>query len=127
MRKDIKTGMLGGTILCIAGIVWFCSQQQIIHRPLIKIGRQNQTSEARPIYDSAAKPKVSVPAEFEEKSAVVEIDYVHIVTQGQTLSDISKIYYNNVSGWKKIYEANKELLPKGPDTIRSGMRLIIPQ
>ena len=76
---------------------------------------------------SAAKPQVYAPAESEEKSAVVEVGRVHIVTQGQTLSDISKIYYNNISGWKRIYEANKELFPKGPNIIKPGMRLIIPQ
>lgn len=128
MRKDIKTGMLAGTVLCIAGIVWFCTRQQIIHQPLIKIERQNKTSEeVVEVRNSTVRPRVSAPAESKEKTAVVEIGRVHIVAQGQTLSDISKIYYNNVSGWKRIYEANKEQFPKGPDIIKPGIRLIIPQ
>ena len=120
--------MLAGTVLCIAGIVWFCTRQQIIHQPLIKIERQNKTSEeVVEVRNSTVRPRVSAPAESKEKTAVVEIGRVHIVAQGQTLSDISKIYYNNVSGWKRIYEANKEQFPKGPDIIKPGIRLIIPQ
>jgi LysM repeat protein len=127
MRTDIKSGMIAGTVLCIGGIVWFCTRQQIIHQPLIKFEQQNKTSEARGVRNSTAKQQVYAPAKSEAKSAVVEIGRVHIVAQGQTLSDISKIYYNNVSGWKRIYEANKEQFPKGPNTIKPGMRLIIPQ
>jgi nucleoid-associated protein YgaU len=126
MRKDVKAGMLAGTVLCIIGIVWFCVRQQVIRQPLIKIEPQNQTSTAKPAGSSAAKRK-PVPAKTEENVAVVEVGRIHIVTQGQTLSDISKIYYNNVSGWKRIYEANKEQFPKGPDTIKPGIKLIIPQ
>ena len=127
MRNDIKTGMLAGTVLCIVGIVWFCTRQEVIHRPLIKIEQQNQTADVKPVGGSAVKPQVYSPAKSEEKSPVVEVGRVHIVGQGQTLSDISKIYYNNFSGWKRIYEANKEQFPKGPNAIRPGIRLIIPQ
>jgi nucleoid-associated protein YgaU len=127
MRTDIKSGMIAGTVLCIAGIVWFCTRQEVIHQPLIKIEQQNKASEAREIQKPAVRPQISAPAESEKKSAVVEIGRLHIVAQGQTLSDISKIYYNNTSGWKRIYEANKDQFPKGPNIIKPGMRLIIPQ
>lgn len=127
MRTDIKSGMIAGTVLCIGGIVWFCTRQQVIHQPLIKIEQQNQISEAKPAHNATIKPQVSAPQVSGEKPVVVEIGRVHIVAQGQTLSDISKIYYNNISGWKRIYEANKEQFPKGPNIIKPGMKLIIPQ
>ncbi|MFA6185629.1 MAG: LysM peptidoglycan-binding domain-containing protein [Phycisphaerae bacterium] len=119
MRIDVKAGMLAGTVLCITGIVWFCTRQQIIKQPSIKFESQQPVPAAQRAKNPPTKP--------EEKSAVVEIGRVHIVAQGQTLSDISKIYYNNVNGWKRIYEANKEQFPKGPNIIKPGIRLIIPQ
>ena len=123
MRRDIKTGMLAGTALCIIGIVWFCIKQQVIRQPLIKIEPQSQISEAESGRGSANKIRTYEPA----KTPTSEIGIVHTVRQGQTLSDISKIYYNSSGGWKKIYEANKEQFPRGPNTIRPGMRLIVPQ
>ena len=128
MRKDIKTGMLAGTVLCIAAIVWFCTRQEIIHRPqVIDIERQNQTSETTSVHKSAAKPHIYTPASPANIPPAAETGRIHIVEQGQTLSDISKIYYNTSSEWKKIYEANKDLFPRGPDIIKPGMKLIIPQ
>ena len=124
MRTDVKSGMIGGTILCIIGIVWFCIKQQVIRQPLIKIEPQSQiSSEAESRRSSANKIRTYEPA----KTPASGIGIVHTVTQGQTLSDISKIYYNSSGGWKKIYEANKGQFPRGPDIIRPGMRLVIPQ
>ena len=133
MRRDVKTGMIGGTVVCLIAIVWFCVKQQIIASPTIKFESQQLTSPANKknteLEDS--KPIVIAPAYKPVQPQVQKPDnaepVIHTVTQGQTLSDISKIYYNTPSGWKKIYEANKEHLPRGPDTIRAGMRLVIPQ
>ena len=143
MRRDVKTGMLAGTVLCLAAIVWFCVKQQIITQPLIKFKSQNfielaknefTESENDNLTAVSAKPmeKSDVPTYKSIQPLTQKPDnsqnfIIHNVIQGQTLSDISKIYYNTPYGWKKIYEANKEQLPQGPDTIRAGMRLAIPQ
>lgn len=135
MRKDIKTGMLAGTVLCFVAIVWFCVKQEVISQPLMKVEshlKKTRTSEAdnnnalsHPA-EQAKDPQVQT-YEPAVKTEASETAIIHTVTAGQTLSDISKIYYNTGSGWKKIYEANKEQFSKGPDIIRPGMRLIIPQ
>ena len=143
MRKDVKTGMLTGTILCFAAIVWFCVKQQIVTEPLIKFESQyfvvptndeNTKSGKDNQIVVSAKPieKFDVPTYKPIRPQTQKPDnsqnfIIHNVIQGQTLSDISKIYYNTPYGWKRIYEANKERLPQGPDTIRAGMRLVIPQ
>ena len=143
MRRDVKTGMLAGTVLCLAAIVWFCVKQQIITQPLIKFKSQNLIEPAKNEFTESEKDNLTaVSAKPMEKSDVptyksIQLQtqkpdnsqnfIIHNVIQGQTLSDISKIYYNTPYGWKKIYEANKEQLPQGPDTIRAGMRLAIPQ
>ena len=51
---------------------------------------------------------------------------IHIVEQGQTLSEISVQYYGTSGKWKKILEENRLRL-KNENEIRPGMRLIIPQ
>lgn len=143
MRKDVKTGMLAGTVLCLVAVVWFCAKQQIITQPLIKFESQNfiepTTREfTEPENDNptavSAKPaeRFNAPTYEQIQPQVQKPDtagtfIIHTVMQGQTLSDISKIYYNTPYGWKKIYEANKEQFPKGPDTIIPGMKLVIPQ
>ncbi|MBU1261227.1 MAG: LysM peptidoglycan-binding domain-containing protein [Planctomycetes bacterium] len=122
MRKDVKTGLLVGTGLCLAVAVWFCMHQQVIEQPRIKPLLPQDNIEA----DISSQ---TTPAETERKAHTSKIDSLrtHIVQPGQTLSDISKIYYDTTGNWKKIYEVNKESLPNGPDTIRVGMKLVIPE
>jgi nucleoid-associated protein YgaU len=137
MRSDVKTGMLAGTVLCLVAIVWFCVKQQIVTGPLVKFESQSLTAPANkelaesendnPTAASANAPTYEQIQPEAQKPDNTGTSIIHTVMQGQTLSDISKIYYNTPYGWKKIYEANKEQLPQGPDTIRAGMRLVIPQ
>lgn len=49
----------------------------------------------------------------------------HTVQKGETLSGISRKYYNTVSCWKSILEANKNLI-SDPKKLRVGMRIVIP-
>lgn len=51
----------------------------------------------------------------------------HYVQNGETLSDISKNYYGTVRKWREIYEANRNTLFNGPDRLKVGSRLIIPE
>ena len=143
MRRDVKTGMLAGTALCLIAIVWFCVKQQVVTEPLIKFKSQNfiepvknefTGSEKDNLTAVSAKPieKFDVPTYKPIQPQIQKPDNfqnftIHNVIQGQTLSDISKIYYNTPYGWKKIYEANKERLSQGPDMVKAGMQLVIPQ
>lgn len=47
------------------------------------------------------------------------------VKPGDSLSKIAKRVYGNASDWKKIFEANRDLL-KDPDKIFPGQKLKIP-
>jgi NitT/TauT family transport system substrate-binding protein len=49
----------------------------------------------------------------------------YIVKGGDTLSKLAERFYNSVSKWEKIYEANRDIL-KNPNYIFIGMKLIIP-
>jgi len=51
----------------------------------------------------------------------------HVVAKGDTLSTISKKYYDDASKYMKIYEANKAVIGKNPDLVKPGMELVIPK
>ena len=50
---------------------------------------------------------------------------VYVVRGGDTLSKLAERFYNSVSKWEKIYEANRDIL-KNPNYIFIGMKLTIP-
>jgi len=51
----------------------------------------------------------------------------HVVESGDTLSAISKKYYDDAGKYMKIYEANKDVIGDNPDLIQPGMELVIPK
>jgi nucleoid-associated protein YgaU len=50
---------------------------------------------------------------------------IYVVVAGDSLSKIAKREYGNANEWKRIYEANQDLL-KDPDKIYPGQKLKIP-
>ena len=50
---------------------------------------------------------------------------IYEVVSGDSLSKIAKREYGNANEWKRIFEANKDLL-KDPDKIYPGQKLKIP-
>jgi len=67
-----------------------------------------------------------------EKSAALSLDQAlevpgtYVVQPGDTLSSIATKLYGSPTKWRKIYEANSEILPD-PSTLRVGQRLRIPE
>ena len=71
------------------------------------------------------------PAPVAEPAAVapapeVAVPEFYTVVKGDTLSAIAQKFYGKASAWKRIQEANADLL-KGKDLIRPGMKLQIPR
>lgn len=50
---------------------------------------------------------------------------IYTVLKGDTLSKIAKDHYGNANKWRKIYEANQNII-KDPDKIFPGQKLNIP-
>jgi nucleoid-associated protein YgaU len=50
---------------------------------------------------------------------------VYVVKSGDSLSKIAKQHYGNANDWKRIFEANTDVL-KDPDKIFPGQKLKIP-
>jgi nucleoid-associated protein YgaU len=47
------------------------------------------------------------------------------VCKGETLSDIAYDRYGSAAKWRKIYNANRDVV-KNPNSVRPGTKLIIP-
>ena len=49
----------------------------------------------------------------------------YVVKQGDSLSKIAKQVYGNTDDWRRIYDANREII-KDPDLIYPGQTLRLP-
>lgn len=50
----------------------------------------------------------------------------YVVQGGDSLSKIAKKFYGDANAWKRIFEANKDVV-KNPDMIQPGWKLQIPE
>lgn len=73
--------------------------------------------------DSGSKYKKEAGAG--ELSGTGTAQKTYVVQKGDTLQKISEKMYGTTKKWKKIFEANKNVL-KNPDRIKAGQKLIIP-
>ena len=55
----------------------------------------------------------------------VSTERMYIVQSGDSLSKISRKFYGDATKWKRIFEANTDVI-KNPDLIQPGWRLRIP-
>jgi nucleoid-associated protein YgaU len=51
---------------------------------------------------------------------------IYVVQRGDSLSKIAKQFYGDASEWRRIYEANRDLI-KDPNLIQPGWKLTIPE
>jgi len=51
---------------------------------------------------------------------------IYVVRKGDTLQKISRKFYGTTRKWRRLYEANRDVLTQGPDKLQVGMRLVIP-
>ena len=59
-------------------------------------------------------------------SAVATAERTYTVVEGDTLSGIAKRQYGEASRWKRIYDANRDVIDD-PDLIYPGQNLRIPE
>jgi nucleoid-associated protein YgaU len=70
---------------------------------------------------SSTAPPPSQPAD----TAAAALGRTYTVQAGDSLSKIAKREYGDASQWKKIHEANRDLI-KDPDLIHPGQTLKLP-
>ena len=56
---------------------------------------------------------------------MIQAPVIYRVRPGDTLSRISARVYGDAAAWRRIYDANRDLL-ESPDDLGPGMMLVVP-
>jgi nucleoid-associated protein YgaU len=90
----------------------------------IREARRKRLAEARKKATAAKAAAAAKKAEEEAAAAAAARKYV--VQPGDTLSHIALEFYGNANEWRKIHEANKDVI-KNPGMIYPGQEFVIPE
>ena len=71
-------------------------------------------------------PSATTPSGLAPPAQPASTPHTHIVTANESLSSIALQYLGSQNDWKRIYDANKGVLKRGPDSLKVGMKLVIP-
>ncbi len=109
-----KLGISGGKVEEVNGI-------------LNLSGQVDSQYEKDQIWDAIKAAGGNVPTDIMADITVANTDYYtkHTVTKGESLSKIADHYYENMKDYKKIFDANRDIL-SDPDEIEVGQVLTIP-
>lgn len=149
MQKDLKIGLILGMVLASVAILWLATRPDL--SPQVQMPPNYGPATAPgPGEDVAAREhnnlntsEVTVPirpiptGERIEHNAVVRpvVTYehteetkpqrFHVVSDGETLSEISYAYYGSAGKWRRIFEANRKDI-KDANVVMPGTKLLIP-
>ncbi len=137
MQKDLKIGMLVGMVLVTAVMLWLSigpglsPKARIQHLRNVATVQENSGSpNNRPTNSSAAiQPDSTIYSGGDptvEQTEKIKTQRFHIVRKGETLSEISRKYYDSANKWQMILEANRQII-KDVNKLRPGIKLIIPE
>ena len=146
MQRDLKTGLVLGLVLLIVAVVWVSTrpspeekmqdlqkadyQQESPNQPLWPdISGRRDTLSTTPT-DKTDEPETkdsNVPDRtVYEQAEKIKTQKFHIVRKGETLYEISRKYYGSANNWKKIFDANRNVL-EDANKLTPGIKLIIPE
>ncbi len=138
MQKDLKIGMLLGLVLVTVVMVWLSTGPNLNRKaggPDTRSNRPIQEGPARSnnfstngltelsAEDNQSKPPDSTIYEQTEK---IKTQKFHIISEGETLSNISQKYYGTANKWQMILDANRDVI-KDVNKLKPGTKIIIPQ
>jgi len=145
MQKDLKIGMILGLVLVTVTMLWFFAGSNLNPKARILNLRSNR--------ETAAPPETFVPAKSSEVEAAreennplpatdnqsqepewkkyrqeekIKTQKFHIISEGETLSEISRTYYDSARKWQKILDANRGVI-EDVNKLKPGTKIIIPE
>ena len=126
MRKDLKIGMVIGTVLITAAMVVISlwpsgsleNRLQKFEQEKASISQKNDSERNVPF-------SLYMPPESSEPDETVKKQRIHVVAKGETLGDIAEKYYGNSMMINRIVDANGDVITD-TNVIKEGMRLVIP-
>ena len=145
MQKDLKIGMILGLVLVTATMLWFFAGSNL--NPKARILNLRSNRKTAPLSETFGPTKSSeigtVREENNQLSATdnqsqepewkkyrqaekIKTQRFHIISEGETLSEISRKYYDSARKWQKILDANRDVI-KDVSKLKPGTKIIIPE
>ncbi len=148
MQKDLKIGLLLGLAIVSVAILWLATRPSLSPqaRMLPDTGAVTGPGSAQDVtareHNDLNTSAVIVPIRPAKTDERVKRDTVpkpaiykrperttpqrfHVVSNGETLSEISYDYYGSAGKWRRIFEANRRIL-KNANVVMPGTKLVIP-
>jgi len=137
MQKDLKIGMLVGLVLVMAVMLWLSigpglsPKAGIQHlRNAAAVQENSGSPNNHPTSSSAAiQPDSTIYSggrPTAEQAEKIKTQRFHIVREGETLSEISRKYYDSANKWQKILDANQDEI-EDVSKLKPGTKIIIPE
>ena len=150
MQKDLKIGMILGLVLVTVAMLWLFVGPGISPRAKVPNLRSNHQTTPPPETPASAKDsdtdteKNNQLSATDNQSQVLETtngepewkqywqtekikpQKFHIIQEGETLSEISREYYDSATKWQKILEANRDVI-EDVGKLKPGTKIIIPE
>jgi len=114
MQRDFKIGMALGLLPVIAAALWLSA------RPALS------TKERYLRYAGSERNKALKSNKRPAESNKQRETRFHIIREDDTLYGISNKYYGSANKWRKIFDANREII-KDANKLQPGTKLIIPR
>ena len=139
MQKDFKIGMAFGLVIVLAAAIWLSTRQSLTTKARMEFSQNTAIPQQIPATQSVSakeassdiiSPKKSVKTQTEpkhgsEQSVQPQAGKFHIVSKGETLSNISYKFYGSAAKWQKILAANPHIMDA--NKLQPGTKVIIPQ
>lgn len=145
MQKDLKIGMILGLVLVTVTMLWFFAGSNQNPKARILKLRSNRETAARPDTFGPAKstdvatareennPLPATDSQSQEpewkkyrQEEKIKTQRFHIISEGETLSEISRKYYDSARKWQKILDANRGVI-EDENKLKPGTKIIIPE
>ncbi len=73
------------------------------------------------------KEKMKLDDELRRMQRQRDSDVVYVTREGDTLTEIARIFFQGPAAWRKIYDANKDVIKEPGEKLPAGLRLRIPK
>jgi nucleoid-associated protein YgaU len=75
---------------------------------------------------AARKPEIDTPVTPTSATPAAPAATEYEIKSGDSLSAIAKRFYGDATQWRKIYDANRDVMGDDPDKIYPGQKITIP-
>jgi len=145
MQKDLKIGMILGLVLVTVTMLWLFAGPGISPEArILSLWSSRETAPPPETFVPIKSSEIDTVGEENDQLSTtdnqsqepewkkyrqaekIKTQRYHIIQEGETLSEISRKYYDSARKWQKILEANRDVI-KEVSKLKPGTKIIIPE